>query len=494
MLLNEELGLLIKSKYPLIYLESIDEEYCIRQLRQIASQQNLVFYAWSATTGLQRDGGSGTFYQTREPVGMLRLLPDVIRPNDEPALLVLKDMHKYLDDSFVLRLTRDLLNQIRNTKTTMVILAAEFKLPKDIENDTAHIIGGYPDEKEIASILQETTTELLKHNKQIKISLDPTEKDKMVRSLKGLSIQQIRNIISQCIIDNNTLSISDLSVIEGAKKKIYDQEGFFEFCVSEQEDHIAGFDNLKRWVQERRDSFNNGGPANLPPPKGVLLMGVQGCGKSLAIKVIAREFSLPLYRLDLGRLYSKYIGETEQNLQKALLTTAKLSPLCLWLDEIEKLFAASAGDVDGGVSQRVLATFLTWMQERQSNCFIAATANNIYRLPPEFLRKGRFDEIFFVDLPDAANRLVLFNIHLKKRGLDPARFDINKLAAAATDFNGAEIEQAIIAALYRASMEKQETSTQHILEQIQTTKPLSVLKAEDITALREWAKDRTVPA
>jgi SpoVK/Ycf46/Vps4 family AAA+-type ATPase len=223
-------------------------------------------------------------------------------------------------------------------------------------------------------------------------------------------------------------------------------------------------------------------------------MGVQGCGKSLAIKVIARELNLPLYRLDLTRLYSKYIGQTEENLRRALKIVEKLSPMCLWIDEIEKCFAASSGETDGGVSQRVLGTFLTWMQERKGGCFIAATANNIYMLPPEFLRKGRFDEIFFVDLPDVELRRNIFRIHLIKRALKPEVFDCGLLAEESADFNGAEIEQAVISALYRATGEKETITTGHIIEQLRSTKPLAVIKQEDVAMLRDWAKDRTVPA
>ncbi len=222
-------------------------------------------------------------------------------------------------------------------------------------------------------------------------------------------------------------------------------------------------------------------------------MGVQGCGKSLAIKVIARELSLPLYRLDVGKLYSKYIGETEENLRKSLSTVEKLSPLCLWIDEIEKCFAASGSEIDGGVSQRVMATFLTWMQERKSDCFLAATANNIYMLPPEFLRKGRFDEIFFVDLPDLNMRKEVFKIHLAKRRLDPVNFDCELLAEKSADFNGAEIEQAVLSALYRATSKQQSITTEHIIEQLESTRPLAVIRSEDVIALREWARERTVP-
>jgi hypothetical protein len=493
MLANDELALLVKSKYPVIFVESIDEEYVVNQLRQIASQLGLIFYQWAVTTGLQRGFKEGPYYQTGDPEKMIRTVLSLIKSDrSESGLFILKDFDKHLENSVILRLFKDLVNLIKNTKNTIVITGPEYKLPKDIEPEAAHIVGGYPDEKEIASVLKGIFNELITNEKG-RIFLTVDEIQKIIKSLKGLSVQQIRNVIHQCFIDDHLIDIKDLNTIESCKKKLFDQEGYLEFCITEDKENIADLDNLKRWLSERRESFL-GGLSSLPPPRGVLLMGVQGCGKSLAIKAVAKELGLPLYRLDIGRLYSQYIGQTEQNLRRALATVDKLSPLCLWIDEIEKGFAASAGESDGGVSQRVLGTFLTWMQERKSKCFLAATANDIYRLPPEFLRKGRFDEIFFVDLPDQEIRKSLFVIHLRKRGLNPEKFDCKLLAETAADFSGAEIEQAIISALYRASSKKEPVSTHHIFEQIHLTKPLALLKQEEITSLRDWAKERTIPA
>ena len=493
MLANDELTLLIKSKYPVIFVESIDEEYVVNQLRQITSQVGLIFYQWSVTGGLQRGFSENPYYQTGDPEKMIKTILSLIRSDrSEPGLFALKDFDKHLENSIILRLFKDLVNLIRNTKNTIVLLGPECKLPKDIESDAAHIVGGYPDEQEIASVLKGMFHELIRDQKG-KVLLTVDETQKITKSLKGLSVQQIRNVIHQCFIDDRLIDIKDLSTIESYKKKLFDQEGLLEFCITEDKENIANFDNLKRWLNERKESFT-GTTSSLPPPRGVLLMGVQGCGKSLSIKAISRELGLPLYRLDIGRLYGQYIGQTEQNLRRALATVDKLSPLCLWIDEIEKGFAASAGESDGGVSQRVLGTFLTWMQERKSTCFLAATANDVFRLPPEFLRKGRFDEIFFVDLPDQAMRTSLFIIHLRKRGLNPETFDCKSLAEKAADFSGAEIEQAIISALYRASSKKEPLSTNHILDQISLTKPLALLKQEEITSLRKWARERTIPA
>jgi len=496
--INEELKLLIKSKYPLVLVESIDEPYVLAQLAQMARQLNLTFYQWSVTEGLRKEQREGSYYQSKHPVIMLKTVLDLIKPSAESAtgesLFVFIDLDKHLQDSVVLRLLKDLLIGIQNTITTVIILATECKLPPDLEPYAARIAGAFLSPQEIINVINETITELRKTSENIIVSLTAQQVKKMTKALAGLSAQQIRNIINRCILDDNKLSGADLATIEQCKKEIFDREGVLEFSLSENKANIADFDNLKRWVSERRQSFYADASSPLPPPKGILLMGVQGCGKSLAVKVVAAELGLSLYRLDLGRLYSKYIGETEQNLKRALKTIEQLSPLCLWIDEIEKGFAASASDIDGGVSQRVLGTFLTWMQERGPGCFLAATANNVYMLPPEFLRKGRFDEVFFVDLPDANLRDQIFRIHLARRRLDPAGYDCALLAANSADFSGAEIEQAIISALYRASSKKEAISTEHVLEQLTSTKPLAVIKREEVAALRHWASQRTVPA
>jgi hypothetical protein len=494
--LNEEISLLIKSKYAVIYLETVDEEYVLNQLSQIARQLKLSYFEWSVTEGLRREHKEGSYYQSNEPALMLKTALFLLQPmasQGEYGLFVFKDLNKYFDDTVVMRLFKDMVNEIRSTKNTVVITASSYNLPPDLEPYTAHIMGGYPAEKEIINVINETISELFRNNPQIKISLTTDEMKKIVSMLTGLSVQQIRNVISECVFDDNRLDASDIVKIERCKKKIFDREGILEFCLSESSASIADFDNLKRWLSERKCSFT-AGKSSLPPPKGVLMMGVQGCGKSLAIKVIARELNLPLYRLDLTKLYSKYIGQTEENLRRALKIVENLTPMCLWIDEIEKCFAASDGVIDGGVSQRVLGTFLTWMQERRGGCFVAATANNIYMLPPEFLRKGRFDEIFFVDLPNEQLRRDIFKIHLAKRDLKPESFDCVLLARESEDFNGAEIEQAVISALYRATSEKAQITTEHIVEQLRSTKPLAVIKQEDIAALRDWAKNRTVPA
>jgi hypothetical protein len=493
--LADEVGLLIKSRYPVVFLETVDEAAALRHLADIARQLGMDLFQWSLTEGLRRGDNKSSYYQTKEPPNMLQTILALERAGDVTAgLYVLKDMDKYLKDAVTLRLFKDAVNQVRDTRSTFVVVAPQYALPPDIESDSARILGGYPSAAEIEMLIGQVAEEIRSSGRQAQVALSPQEMKSLTATLKGLTTQQIRNIVNQCVLNDGSLDPRDIRAIEEYKKKVFDQEGLLEFYPPEAADQIAGFDNLKRWLEDRRGAFSPERPSVIPPPKGVLLMGVQGCGKSFAVKVIAGKLGLQLCRLDVGRLYSKYIGETEQNLRKALAIVDKLCPVCLWIDEIEKGFAASSGDTDGGVSRRLLGTFLTWMQERKSACFIAATANDVYSLPPEFLRKGRFDEIFFVDLPDEGFRDRIFRIHLAKRGLDPAGFDIKVLVAASRGFSGAEIEQAVISALYRASSRKEALSTAQIAEQLRATKPLSVLKSEEIEALRAWARERTIPA
>ena len=376
--IDEELNLVIKSKYPLVYFETIDEIYTIKQLRAVAERLGLDFYQWSLTDGLRRGDNDDPYYQTKEPLKMLRMVQYFAKRRADgefrPGLFVLKDFEKHLEDDLTLRLFKDIINCIKGTRDTLAIVAGEYKLPKDIEPDSARLTGGYPLEDEIKAVIKETAEELRRANEKVVLSLSDEQLNGIVNALKGLSMQQIRNVISECLLADSILDMSDLSAIEAYKEKVFDQEGLLEFCLTEDKTNIAGFTNLKRWLAERKRSFSPRRDASLPVPRGLLLMGVQGCGKSLAAKVIARELDLPLYRLDLARLYSKYIGETEKNLRTALMVAQRLCPLCLWIDEIEKGFAASDSSVDGGVSQRILGTFLTWMQERNADCFIAATA------------------------------------------------------------------------------------------------------------------------
>lgn len=485
-----EVTLLIKSRYPLILVETIDEDYVLRQLSEITAELGLHSYYWSLSKGLRVGGNENPFYKSGEPAAMLKTVNDLLNDN-KPSLFVFSDFNKFLEDAVTARFFKDILGRINNTRTTIVSVGGACRLPADIEPLAARITGGYPDEKEIGDAIHGVISECGFSSAVPAVDLEPETIRRIVASLKGLSLQQIRNIINRCVLNDSRFDKTDIAEIEKYKKEIFDREGILEYFGAEPPSGMAGFDNLKKWVAERRNSVFSG-DSRLPPPKGLLLLGVQGCGKSLAAKVIAGAFGIPLYRLDLNRLYSKYIGETEENLRKALKTVESLAPVCLWVDEIEKIFAASSGEIDGGVSRRVLGTMLTWMQERKDRSFIAATSNDIDSLPPELLRKGRFDEIFFADLPDASAREGIIGIHLRKRGLDPAQFDTASLAVNSEGFSGAEIEQAVISSLYSASGANEKLSTRHVLDQLRLTRPLSVIKAEGINSLRSWAKERGI--
>jgi len=316
--------------------------------------------------------------------------------------------------------------------------------------------------------------------------------DLLVRNLAGLTATDARRLAAKAISDNGVICESDLPEVMRAKYELLGRDSplSFEYETARFAE-IGGMHRLRQWLEVRQSFFRDGAPEHLDPPRGVLLLGVQGCGKSLAAKAAAGIYGVPLLRLDFAVLYSKYYGETERNLRKALETAEVMAPCVLWLDQIEKGLAV--GDDDDGLSRRVLGTLLTWMSERQKAVFIVATANEIMRLPPEMVRKGRFDEIFFVDLPSQQNRRDIFEIHLRKRCLDPARFDLPALDEAAHGFSGAEIEQAIVSAMYTAHAQSRELSQDDLIAEIQQTRPLSVLMAELVDELREWAAARTVP-
>jgi hypothetical protein len=484
-----ELTLLIKSRYPLIAVDTVDEDYVLAQLHRISEGLGLQACVWSLTRGLRVGRNENSFYKSGDPAAMLRVAGELAAEN-KPQLFLFCDFDRHLSDAGVARLFKDLLGRLKGTPSTVVLLGSAGKLPPDLAPLSARIQGGYPGEREILAEVNKAVAEFRNSGMQLHIDMPSDTLRRLIKTLKGLSVQQVRSALNRCLLKDSRFDAADLAEIEKFKKEAFDQEGILEYFGAEQPGAIAGFDNLKKWIRSRRGAFFSEGP--LPPPKGLLLLGVQGCGKSLAAKVTAGELGIPLYRLDLTRLYSKYIGETEENLRKALATVERLAPVCLWIDEIEKIFAASGGDIDGGVSKRVLGTMLTWMQERKDRSFIAATSNDIDNLPPELLRKGRFDEIFFADLPDSAARREVLRIHLRARGLNPETFDTEALAAASGGFSGAEIEQAVISALYGVTGTAETLSTAHVEEQLKLTRPLSLIKAEEVEGLRTWARERRI--
>ena len=376
------------------------------------------------------------------------------------------------------------------------MIGTKVELPAELEAIATRFNPRLPDAEALLALVREEAAGYARENGGRRAEVDEAAVAQIVHHLRGLTETDARRIARQLVFRDGALNQDDQPELAKLKFELLNTGGHlhYEYDTARVAD-VAGARRLKRWVEQRRAVFAEGNaPPGLDPPKGVLLLGVQGCGKSLLAKAIAGGFGVPLVRLDFGTMYAKYHGETEGNLRAALASTEQLAPCVLWIDEIEKGLAAGSADGDGGVSRRVLGYLLTWMAERRSKVFLVATANQVHELPAELLRKGRFDEIFFVDLPNPDTRVELLRIHLAGRGLDPAAFALPALAAAAAGFSGAEIEQAIVSGLYAAHAEQRALDTGLLMAEVRGTRPLSLLMAEQVDALRAWAAERTVPA
>ncbi len=490
---KDELRLLINSRHPIIAVETAEETRVEELLAEVALELGVPLFVWSVTTGLVRAGGQQPIYRTDDPEQALANIA-LIRGD---GIFLLKDFARYLEQDRVLRRMRELGEGFRDARRSIVLSGASLKLPRELDDEVAMFHLELPDAKLLLQVVLGTLDELSKQNR-IKVELDANGMRQAAQSLAGLTRDEARRTLTKCVLARGRADAALPGEVLEAKRGALRQEGVLEYIsVDASFADVAGLARLKEWLRKRRDALTQEGQKfGLEPPKGILITGVQGCGKSLAAKAVAGEWGLELAKLDAGALYDKYVGESEKRLRRALEVAGKLAPVVLWIDEIEKGFAATgaSADVDAGLSQRILATFLTWLQDRQSGVFVTATSNNLNILPPELLRKGRFDEIFFVDLPGAEAREELLRIHLNKRGRDPGAFDLKALSAASDGFSGAEIEQAIVAGLYTAFSKKDQLSTEILLGEMQGTRPISVTRQEDITALRAWARSRAVAA
>jgi AAA+ superfamily predicted ATPase len=467
---RDELRLLINSRSPIISVETIQEDRLAHLLLTITTELSIPFYTWSVTTGLARIYGA-PLYHTDQPEQALANIAEI----QGDAIFLLKDFARYCDNDRISRRLRDLADKFRTARRSIIISAASLQLPPELRGDAAAFALGLPGADDLLQCVNQVLAEAAR-DQHLASSLDAAAITQMSKNLIGLTEEEAIRTLRRCVLGRGKADAGLLDEVLEAKREALRAEGLLE--------------TVRRALTPEGQRFG------LVPPKGVLITGVQGCGKSLAARAVAGEWGVELARLDAGALYDKYVGESEKRLHKALDLAQKLAPMVLWIDEIEKGFASAgtSGDADAGLSQRLLATLLTWMQEREGGVFLAATSNNITALPPEMLRKGRFDEIFFVDLPQAGVRADLFSLHLKKRGRDAAAFDVAKLAATSDGFSGAEIEQAIVAGLYTAFSQKQQLSTEILLAEIRATQPLSVTRAEEVQAIRAWAKSRAVPA
>lgn len=495
----EQIDIMIRARYAILYIVSWEEFRVIEKIRDVL-QGNRNIYLWSITRGFRRIEDYKSSGQHNDPVSALNFIQQI---NDN-ALFIMSDFHVYLSERnktqpIVVRLLHELIKDLKESKKTIILLSPILKLPKELEKDINVIDFPLPDQDEIKVIFNNIRKNV-KSQEKIDISLDETVYEQIIKALLGLTQNEIENVLYKSLVETRRFSID---VIIREKEQIIRKTGILEYYyTNEKMEYVGGLTDLKKWILKRRNAFKDKARNfGLPYPKGLLLIGIQGCGKSLCCKVIAKLWNFPLLRLDVGAVFESYVGSSESNIRKAITLAESAAPCILWVDEIEKGFSgmASSGRSDAGTTARVFSTFLTWMQEKESSVFIVATANDISLLPPEFIRKGRFDEIFFIDLPNQNEREQIFQIHLEKRNRIRNKFNIKLLAEKTKNFSGAEIESSIIAALYDAFEDNlkdpnQDLNTQHILNEIEKTVPLSITLEERINVMRNWASTRARPA
>lgn len=552
----DRLKVLINSSTPIVVMETSEEVRAVNLVRSACAELNMATFEWSIAEGLLRSGsnappepqkiamharvdqatvltqggrgptqtrtvlspGSGEadrltravmsslgadsatvaagnpIYNTREPVQALANMESMTLE----AVFILKDFHRHMEDPIVVRRLRDVGQKFAVNRRTVVITAPELTVPAELGHLVEYFDLPLPDRDRLHEIIRETFTRLSK-TYTLKLQLDAAGVDAMSANLRGLTEEEAERAISQALVTRYALCPESVTDVIEAKKQLLRHSGMLDFVEAlDNMASVGGLENLKHWLQQRRGAWEDAAREfGLEPPRGMIILGVQGCGKSLCARAVAGEWKLPLVKFDTSAVYDKYIGETEKRIRKVFQVAEGLAPCVLWIDELEKVFAGSGPDsasADAGVSSRLLGSFLSWMQDRKAPVFVAATCNNVTVLPPELIRKGRFDEMFFVDLPNQAERKQIFSIQLAKRKRNPAGFDLDKVAVAAKGYSGAEIDAAVQGALYAAYSEKKPVTTESLIDALGQTVPLSTTRAEEIEALRQWARTRAVPA
>jgi len=487
-----DLDLLLRSRHALILLDTVEEDRAQTLLAHLADHLDIPLFVWTSSKGLRRSDKPTGIYDTGDPAKALAHVESACFP----ALYMFRGLGTYLDNADLRQRLRDASEPYADVTGALILTGTDVDVGETLRSSVATVRFPPPDVEEYRSLLMHIIRDL---NSQGRVEIDqtPEETTRLLQGLRGLTLLEAGKILTRAMVEDGRLSPEDMGEVIDAKREIVEREGLLEYYpLEESMDEVADLATLKAWLRKRRAIVSTPERASefgLEFPRGVLLLGVPGCGKSLCAKAVAMEWQLPLLKLDPSNLYNKFIGESERNFKRAIATAEHMSPVILWIDELEKAFAG-AGDNDGGVSQRILGTFLSWLQDRRGDVFIVATANDVSRLPAEFLRKGRFDEVFFVDLPDEATRREILRIHLARRHRDPDAFNLAELASASEGFSGSEIEQAVVAALYTAFSDSTELSSGAVLAEIESTRPLSELMAEKVTSLRTWADGRTVRA
>jgi SpoVK/Ycf46/Vps4 family AAA+-type ATPase len=477
--------ILIRARYPLVYVVSFEEGRVERRLRVMTESRKKQLFNWTITGGLELPDGSW-ITELKDPIKVL----EYILQSDANALFVLRDYHHYLNDPVVVRKLRDAAHALKTTRKNIIFLSPVLKVPVELEKEAAVIDYRLPDKKEITGIITKIT-KTLDNTGGLDILKTPESLDKIVEAALGLTAEEAENVFAKSLVQKGQF---DISIVLSEKEQIIRKSGVLEYYhANENMREVGGLEELKNWLGKRGKAFTpKAREFGLPEPRGILLLGIPGCGKSLTAKAIAGMWQLPLLKLDVGKVFSSYVGSSEENVRRAVQTAESIAPSILWLDEIEKGFSGlgSSGMTDGGTTARVFGTFLTWLQEKTTPVFVVATSNNVSQLPPELLRKGRFDEIFYVDLPSREERAEILKIHLEKRKRDPGLFDIERIAAKTHGFSGSELEEVIVAGLYDAFNEGEELKQEHLEQVIETLIPLSQTMEEQIRGIRDWAKLR----
>jgi len=484
-----DIELLLRSDTPILLIETLEEPRLVELVTRLALRMAEPAFCWTLTEGLRRmDLDLGTQEQLAAPPDLLRH----VKATPQRGIYLLLDFHPFLDDPLHVRLIKEIAQGYGELPRTLIFASHALSIPLEVRHLCASFDLRLPDRNRLLALIREEAQSWQHSQAKRPFRADREAVDRLSRNLLGVTESDARRLIRNAIRNDGAITHDDVETVTRAKYELLSPGGIvsFEYDTADFGD-LAGLANLKAWLDRRRRAIL-GHPTVTDRPRGIMLLGVQGGGKSLAAKATAGRFGIPLLRLDFGALYDKYIGETEKNLRRALVTADTMAPCVLLLDEIEKGLA-DGGD-DQGVGQRVLGTLLTWMAERKSAVFIVATANDISRLPPELVRKGRLDEIFFVDLPNRTVRTLIFGVHLGKRGIEPAGVDLECLADASEGFSGAEIEQAVVSALYATDTKEEPVTTDILIAELERTQPLSVVMDRQIHQLRHWASERTVPA
>ena len=496
MTIQSEIETLIRARYPLLYLVTSEEMRVQSMILAIAQKRQKKVFEWSYSTGILPAGTSIQSQKhrnaaTKDPLAAL----DQVIEQVEPAIYLFKDFHPFLTRSnfAVTRKLKEIALHLKNSFKTIVLVSPVLEIPTELEKEITVLNFPLPTREDLARLLEKILDDV-KQIKQVTVDLDETGRERLLQAALGLTLGEAENVFAKILVMDQRLSAEDVAEVFAHKQQIIRKSGLLEYYdTHESFAQVGGLSVLKEWLNKRAVAFSDEARAfGLPAPKGILLLGVQGCGKSLSAKAVSSLWQMPLLRFDMGRMFGSLVGSSEENVRRAISVAESVAPAILWVDEIDKAFAGSqsSGGTDGGTSARVFGTFLTWLSEKSAPVFVVATANDISQLPPELMRKGRFDEIFFVDLPTAAERREVFSIHLVKRGREPGQFDLPALVDGSKDFSGAEIEEAIISALYDAFSGREVLATGHILAALTETVPLAKTMDEQINRLRSWAEGR----